>query len=39
MSLNLLLPNEDEAVIWRGPIIAKLITQFWEDVLWGKLDI
>jgi hydrogenase maturation protease len=38
MSLNLLLPNEDEAVIWRGPIIAKLITQFWEDVLWGKLD-
>jgi hydrogenase maturation protease len=38
MSLNLLLPSEDEAVIWRGPIIAKLITQFWEDVLWGKLD-
>ena len=38
MSLNLLLPSEDAAVIWRGPIIAKLITQFWEDVLWGKLD-
>ncbi|MFC1909879.1 Mrp/NBP35 family ATP-binding protein [Chloroflexota bacterium] len=38
MSVNLLLPNEDEAVIWRGPLIAKMITQFWEDVLWGDLD-
>jgi len=38
MSLNLLLPNEDDAVIWRGPLLAKAITQFWEDVLWGKLD-
>jgi Mrp family chromosome partitioning ATPase len=38
MSLNLLLPDENEAVIWRGPIIAKVITQFWEDVLWGQLD-
>ncbi len=38
MSLNLLLPSEEEAVIWRGPIIAKVITQFWEEVLWGKLD-
>jgi Mrp family chromosome partitioning ATPase len=38
MSLNLLLPDEAEAVIWRGPIIAKVITQFWEDVLWGQLD-
>ena len=38
MSINLLLPNEDDAVIWRGPIIARVITQFWEDVLWGKLD-
>ena len=38
MSLNLLLPNEDDAVIWRGPLLAKTITQFWEDVLWGKLD-
>ena len=38
MSLNLLLPSEEEAVIWRGPIIAKVITQFWEDVLWGTLD-
>jgi ATP-binding protein involved in chromosome partitioning len=38
MSVNLLLPNEDEAVIWRGPLIARMITQFWEDVLWGELD-
>ena len=38
MSINLLLPGEDEAVIWRGPLIGKAITQFWEDVLWGKLD-
>jgi Mrp family chromosome partitioning ATPase len=38
MSLNLLLPDENEAVIWRGPIIGKVISQFWEEVLWGKLD-
>jgi Mrp family chromosome partitioning ATPase len=38
MSINLLLEHEDDAVIWRGPIISKVIQQFWEDVLWGKLD-
>ncbi len=38
MSINLLLPGEDEAVIWRGPLIGRAITQFWEEVLWGKLD-
>lgn len=38
MSINLLLPSEDEAVIWRGPLIGRAITQFWEEVLWGKLD-
>ncbi len=38
MSINLLLPSEDDAVIWRGPLIGKTITQFREDVLWGKLD-
>ena len=38
MSINLFLPGEDEAVIWRGPLIGKAITQFWEDVLWGNLD-
>jgi len=38
MSVNLLLPHEDDAVIWRGPLIGKMIQQFWEDVVWGKLD-
>ena len=39
MSINLLLPNEDEAVIWRGPLIGGAIKQFWGDVLWGDLDV
>jgi hydrogenase maturation protease len=38
MSINLLLPGEDEAVIWRGPLIGRAISQFWEEVLWGNLD-
>jgi len=38
MSFNLLMPQEEEAVIWRGPLISKAVTQFWEEVLWGKLD-
>ncbi len=38
MSLNLLLDKEDDAVIWRGPIIAGAIKQFWTDVAWGDLD-
>jgi Mrp family chromosome partitioning ATPase len=38
MSINLLLPHEDDAVVWRGPLIAKAIQQFWEEVLWGRLD-
>ncbi len=38
MSINLLLSSEDDAVIWRGPLISRAITQFWEEVLWGKLD-
>jgi Mrp family chromosome partitioning ATPase len=38
MSINLLLPNEDDAVIWRGPLIGTAIKQFWGDVVWGKLD-
>ena len=38
MSTNLLLPRQDDAVIWRGPLIGKVITQYWEDTLWGKLD-
>jgi len=38
MSINLLLPSEDDAVIWRGPLIGNTIKQFGEEVLWGKLD-
>ena len=38
MSINLFLPHEDDAVIWRGPLIGKAIQQFWQDVVWGKLD-
>ena len=38
MSINLLLPSEDEAVIWRGPLISTAIKQFWGDVVWGDLD-
>ena len=38
MSINLLLPNEDQAVIWRGPLISNAIKQFWTEVAWGKLD-
>ena len=38
MSIGLLLPSEEDAVIWRGPLISKAIQQFWGDVFWGKLD-
>ena len=38
ISINLLLPNEDEAVIWRGPLISGAIKQFWGEVFWGDLD-
>lgn len=38
MSINLLLPSEEEAVIWRGPLISGAIKQFWGDVVWGDLD-
>ena|GEM_PF-5508193 len=31
-----IMPSEDETVIWRGPLRAKAITQFWEEVLWDK---
>ena len=38
MSINLLLPTEDTPVIWRGPVIAGTVKQFWSDVVWGDLD-
>jgi Mrp family chromosome partitioning ATPase len=39
MSINLLLPSEDDAVIWRGPLVGGAIRQFWGDVVWGTLDV
>ena len=38
MSVNLLLPNEETPVIWRGPVIANMVKQFWTDVIWGDVD-
>lgn len=38
MSMNLLLPNDEEPVVWRGPIVSGVIKQFWEEVIWGDLD-
>lgn len=38
MSINLLLENETDPVVWRGPIIAGTVTQFWTDVIWGDVD-
>ena len=38
MSINLLLPDEESPVIWRGPILANMVKQFWSDVVWGELD-
>ncbi|MDO9535046.1 MAG: Mrp/NBP35 family ATP-binding protein [Bacillota bacterium] len=38
MSLNLLLSNEEDPVIWRGPLIGGAVKQFWADVEWGELD-
>ena len=39
MSLNLLLEEEDQPVLWRGPLIAGAVSQFWKDVVWGPLDV
>jgi len=38
MSVNLVLENEEDPVIWRGPMIAGAVKQFWTDVAWGDLD-
>jgi Mrp family chromosome partitioning ATPase len=38
MSLNLLIENETDPVIWRGPVIAGAVTQFWTDVIWDEVD-
>ncbi len=38
MSINLLLPDAESPVLWRGPVIAGAVKQFWQDVVWGELD-
>ena len=38
MSINLLVENEEDPVVWRGPVIAGAVKQFWTDVIWGELD-
>ena len=38
VSINFLLETEDTPVIWRGPVIANFVKQFWSDITWGDLD-
>ena len=38
MSINMLMDNETDPVIWRGPVIAGIVKQFWSDVNWGDVD-
>ncbi len=38
MSVNMMLPDKESPVIWRGPVIAGVVKQFWTDVVWGDLD-
>ncbi len=38
MSLNLLMENETDPVVWRGPVIAGTVKQFWTDIVWGYVD-
>lgn len=39
MSINLLLPDETAPVVWRGPVIAGAVKQFWTDVIWKDIDV
>lgn len=38
MSINLLLDNDTDPVLWRGPVIAGAVSQFWSEVIWDKVD-
>lgn len=38
MSLNLMVKNETDPVVWRGPIIGNMVKQFWSEVIWGDID-
>lgn len=39
MSINLLLPDDTDPVVWRGPVIAGAVKQFWTDVMWDDIDL
>ena len=39
MSINLLLEDDTQPVVWRGPVVAGAVKQFWTDVVWGELDV
>ena len=39
MSINLLLPDDTDPVVWRGPVIAGAVKQFWTDVIWNDIDL
>jgi len=39
MSINLLLEHDTDPVVWRGPVIANTVKQFWTDVIWGDIDV
>ncbi len=39
MSINLLLEDETDPVVWRGPILGGVVEQFWSDVVWGDIDV
>ena len=38
ISVNLILDNEETPVVWRGPVIAGVVKQFWNEVVWGDID-
>ena len=38
MSTNLLLKNDTDPVVWRGPVISGMVRQFWKDVIWEDVD-
>ena len=38
ISVNLLMDNEEDPVIWRGPVIAGVVKQFWNETAWGDID-
>ncbi len=38
MSINLLLADKDQPIVWRGPLIGRAIQQFWDEIVWGELD-